>query len=82
MLCNKSSGDDYWCPTDDTGRGPALPAGLTLTARESTALFRFGSGDWISDAQIERLQELGFIEKAFGQPVLTRLGRNALGLAE
>ena len=72
------SNDDFWCPLGDKGAPPAS-ATIDLTAEDREALSRVGCGDWISDAQIARLESLGLLEKAFGQALLTRLGRTVLG---
>ena len=55
--------------------------GFVLTPGEWASLSRFGCGEWIPEAQIDRLQTLGLVEKVFGQALLTRLGRTTLGLA-
>ena len=55
------------------------PADLDMTPGDWAALSRFSSGEWVSDAQIDRLQSLGLIERVFGQPLLTRLGRSTIG---
>ena len=66
------SENDFWCPLGD---GAAPPA---LTADDRDALVRLAEGDWVSDAQLDRLEVLGLSEKAFGQALLTRQGRTAL----
>jgi hypothetical protein len=50
-----------------------------MTPEEGFALSRFSAGEWVSDQLIERLERLGLIEKVFGQPLLTRLGRMTAG---
>jgi hypothetical protein len=77
MLSGKSSGDEYWCPLADGER--AVDAN-GMSAAERAALARIGGGEWVSDAEIARLQDLGLAERAFGQALLTRRGRAALGL--
>lgn len=66
------SEDEFWCPLGD---GAAPPA---LASDERDALVRLAEGDWVSDAQLVRLEALGLSEKAFGQALLTRQGRAAL----
>lgn len=77
MLSGKSSTDEYWCPLGEAEKGVD---GSGMTAAERTALSRIGAGEWVSDAELARLQELGVAERAFGQALLTRRGRAALGL--
>jgi hypothetical protein len=48
-----------------------------MTPAEWTSLSRLAAGEWLSDAQIARLAELGLVERVFGQALLTRLGRRA-----
>ena len=54
--------------------------GFDLTPAEWASLSRFGCGEWIPEAQIDRLQTLGLVEKVFGQALLTRLGRTTIGV--
>ena len=81
MLDEKSLSNDFWCPTEDRSSSDKAKPGLELTAAEMATLSRFGRREWVADAQIDRLLALGLVEKGFGQAVLTRLGRTALGLA-
>jgi hypothetical protein len=46
------------------------------------ALSRLAIGEWLSEAQVARLQELGLVERVFGQALLTRLGRTTLGTSD
>jgi hypothetical protein len=78
-MLDPSSMDEFWCPLGDMRAAAAKPA-PEMTPSDWTALSRFGSGDWISDAQIDRLESLGLLEKVFGQALLTRLGRTTLGV--
>jgi len=78
-MLDPSSTDEFWCPLGDT-RVPAAKPPQDMTSEDSEALSRFGTGDWISDAQIDRLESLGLLEKVFGQALLTRLGRTTLGI--
>jgi hypothetical protein len=83
MLSDESSSDDFWCPLGDTGRAAAdRQVELSMTSAEWAALSRLGVGEWLSEAQITRLQELGLAERVFGQALLTRLGRSILGVKE
>ena len=80
MLQDEDATGEFWCPTDD-GRGARGPrADLDMTPTDWAALSRFSSGEWVSDANIDRLQSLGLIERVFGQPLLTRLGRTTIGI--
>ena len=69
--------DDFWCPL---GEPPSPRAGgqLEMSAEDWAALTRLDRAEWISDAQITALESLGMVERAFGQALLTRLGRAAL----
>ena len=78
-MLDPSSTDDFCCPLSDTRVSAAKPP-PDMTAEDSEALSRFGSAGWITDAQIDRLESLGLLEKVFGQPLLTRLGRTTLGI--
>lgn len=74
MFQGKAATSEYWCPAEES----QPHCELELTPGESSALFRFGCGEWVADAQIDRLQALGLVERAFGQAVLTRLGHKML----
>jgi hypothetical protein len=80
MFPEKSITEDFWCPAGQKpqAREP-LPA-LDMSAADWAALSRFTSGDWVSDAHIDRLLGLGLVEKVFGQALLTRLGRTTIGV--
>ena len=83
MLTDESSRDQFWCPLGDAANAEAdrrVVAGMTPA--EWAALSRLAIGEWLAEAQIARLQELGLVERVFGQAMLTRLGRTALGTAE
>ena len=77
MLSGKSSGNEYWCPLAD---GERAGDSNGMSVAERAALSRIAAGEWVSDAEIARLQDLGLTERAFGQALLTRRGRAALGL--
>ena len=79
MLQDDSATGEFWCPIEGKGSG-ASPKGVDMTPADWAALSRFSSGDWVSDAHLDRLQSLGLIERVFGQPVLTRLGRSTIGI--
>ena len=52
-----------------------------MTPAEWAALSRLALGEWLSEAQIDRLQDLGLVERVFGQALLTRVGRATLGVS-
>jgi hypothetical protein len=83
MLPDRSSGEDFWCPAGENMNVAARQRVTALMTRvEWAALSRLATGEWLSDAQIERLQALGLAEVAFGKTLLTRLGRATVGIAE
>lgn len=83
MLTDESSNDDFWCPLDDTARAASdTQIAMSMTPGEWACLSRLAVGEWLSEAQITRLQELGLAERVFGQALLTRLGRTTLGVTE
>lgn len=67
--------EDFWCPLGETA-SPEADSGLN--AEHRAALTRLDDAEWVSDAQLGVLESLGLVERAFGQPLLTRLGRAAL----
>ena len=79
MLENRNAPDDFWCPVETKKPHGARPD-LDMTPADWAALSRFSRGEWVSDAHIDRLQSLGLIERVFGQPLLTRLGRSTIGV--
>jgi hypothetical protein len=79
MLEEKRTTEEFWCPVGEK-RQTREPA-LDMTAADWAALSRFSSGDWVSDAHIDRLLGLGLVEKVFGQALLTRVGRTTIGLS-
>jgi hypothetical protein len=80
MLSDKVSSDDFWCPLgDDPHGGAEKRIAAAMTPAERAALSRLAIGEWLSEAQVARLQELGLVERVFGQALLTRLGRTTLG---
>ena len=84
MLADKSPSDEFWCPLGDSARAAAADrkVALSMTPGEWAALSRLALGEWLSEAQIDRLQEIGLVERVFGQALLTRLGRATLGVTE
>ena len=82
MLREKSSSESFWCPTDEIHAAASRQLALTLVPSEWAALSRLGTGEWVADAQIVRLEQLGLVERAFGQALLTRLGRSLLGQSD
>lgn len=81
MLRDESATGELWCPIDDKRAARAPKPDLDMTPADWAAFSRFSSGDWVSEQHIDRLQSLGLIERVFGQPLLTRLGRSTLGIA-
>ena len=79
MLQNKSAEGEFWCPIEEKYESRAGKPALDMTPADWAALSRFSGGEWVSDAHIHRLQSLGLIERVFGQPLLTRLGRTTIG---
>lgn len=83
MLKDESSSGDFWCPLGDNARAPSDPQNTpSMTPVEWASLSRLALGEWLSEAQISRLQELGLAERVFGQALMTRLGRTTLGVTE
>ena len=80
MLEDKTTSGEFWCPLGEKRYVREASPALDMTAADWAALSRFSSGDWVSDAHIDRLQSLGLVEKVFGQPLLTRLGRTTIGI--
>jgi hypothetical protein len=81
MLSDKS--DDFWCPLGEQSHAHAgRRITAAMTPAEWAALSRLAIGEWLSDAQLARLQALGLVERVFGQALLTRLGRTTLGTSE
>ena len=80
MLTDESPGDEFWCPLGDAEKAAAdRRVAASMTPAEWAALSQLAIGEWLSEAQIARLQELGLAERVFGQALLTRLGRATLG---
>ena len=83
MFADKTSNDEFWCPLGDSPHFEAdRRVGLSMTPAEWAALSRLAMGEWLPDAQIDRLQALGLVERVFGHALLTRLGRTTLGLPQ
>ena len=80
MLQDENPTGEFWCPIEDKPGARGLKPDLDMTPADWAALSRFSGGEWISDANIDRLQSLGLIERVFGQPLLTRLGRTTIGI--
>ena len=80
MLSDKPPPNDFWCPLGDERTPSERHVALNMTPAEWASLSRLGVGEWLSDAQVARLQELGLVERVFGQALLTRLGRATLGV--
>lgn len=82
MLADKPPSDEFWCPLGDPA--PTTSAdrkvALSMTPAEWAALSRLALGEWLSEAQIDRLEQLGLAERVFGQALLTRVGRATLGV--
>ena len=77
MLEDENATGEFWCPLEEKR---ALKPALDMTPADWAVLSRFSSGEWVSDANVERLQSLGLVERVFGQPLLTRLGRSTIGI--
>jgi hypothetical protein len=83
MLSDKVSSKDFWCPLGEQSHDAAVTRiSATLTPSEWASLSRLAIGEWLSDSQVARLQELGLVERAFGQALLTRLGRTTIGASD
>lgn len=83
MFPDRSTSEDFWCPARDNAYVAAQQrVNALMTAIEWAALSRLAIGEWLSDPQIARLQELGLAEIVFGQVLMTRLGRATLGMNE
>ncbi len=80
MLQRETATGEFWCPVEEKSDAAATKPGLEMTPSDWAALSRFSSGDWVSDAHVDRLQSLGLVERVFGQPLLTRLGRSTIGI--
>ena len=82
MFSDESSDAEFWCPLGDEHAPRRFAVAPETTPEEAATLSRLAAGDWLSDVQIARLEALGFVERVFGQAVLTRLGRVALNIAD
>ena len=82
MLQDESATGKFWCPTEEKPETRTGKLDLDMTPADWAALSRFSTGEWVSDAHIDRLQSLGLIERVFGQPLLTRLGRSTIGISD
>ena len=80
MFPDKSTTEEFWCPVGEQRQAREPSPALDMSAADWAALSRFTSGDWVSDAHIDRLLGLGLVEKVFGQALLTRLGRTTIGV--
>ena len=73
----------FLVPSPHLGRTEDIhPERIQAGPNDWAALSRFSLGEWTSDAQIDRLQSLGLLERVFGQALLTRLGRSTIGISE
>jgi hypothetical protein len=81
MFSDESSDAEFWCPLGEDGASKQHHDASNMTVAEHASLSRLALGDWLSDVQITRLEELGFVERVFGQALLTRSGRAALNSA-
>ena len=83
MLPDRATSDEFWCPASESATNVAQQrVTAAMTSIEWACLSRLALGEWLSAAQIARLQELGLAEIVFGQALLTRLGRATLGAGE
>lgn len=69
--------EDFWCPLGEP-TSPRAGDQPEMSADDWAALTRLDRAEWISDARITALESLGMVERAFGQALLTRLGRATL----
>ena len=79
MLQDQNAAGEFWCPIEGKDEARTGRPTLDMTPADWAALSRFSSGEWVSEAHVDRLQSLGLIERVFGQPLLTRLGRTTIG---
>ena len=82
MFSDESSDAEFWCPLGEEHGPTRFDLTPDITAAEHATVCRLAAGDWLSDLQIARLEELGLVERVFGQAVLTRLGRSALHIVD
>jgi hypothetical protein len=83
MFPDRSTNDEFWCPASESASSVAQQrVAAVMTPLEWAALSRLAVGEWLPDQQIAKLIELGLAEIVFGQALLTRLGRTALGAGE
>ena len=82
MLEDKATAEEFWCPLGEKPGAREASRVHDMTPADWAALSRFSSGDWVSDAHIDRLQSLGLLERVFGQALLTRLGRATIGIKQ
>jgi hypothetical protein len=78
MLSDESPVPEFWCPLGEEHAPTCFELVPGMTATEHATLSRLAAGDWLWDVQIARLEILGLVERAFGQALLTRMGRAAL----
>lgn len=67
-------------PSVESSRTRGADPALEMTPADWAMLSRFSIGEWISHAQMTRLEALGLVEMVFGQAILTRAGRMTIGL--
>ena len=82
MFSDEPPDAEFWCPLGEDGALKQHDDRPNMTATEHASLSRLALGDWLSDAQIARLQALGLVERVFGQALLTRSGRAALHISQ
>ena len=82
MFSDESSDAEFWCPLGGDRASNDRSIASNMTSAEWTSLSLLAAGEWLSDAQIARLAELGLVERVFGQALLTRLGRTSLHITD
>ena len=60
MLHDERPSGELWCPTEGADTR-AVRHEIDMTPADWAALSRLASGDWVSDAHIDRLQSLGLV---------------------
>ena len=78
MFSDESPDSEFWCPLGKEHASTGVDAVPEISPADHASLSRLAAGDWLSDAQIAHLEELGLVERVFGHALLTRLGRTAL----
>ena len=80
MLQDESAAGAFWCPTDEKSESVTRKQDLDMTLATGRHCHASARDNGWSDVHLDRLQSLGLIERVFGQPLLTRLGRSTVGI--